>query len=892
MNLNTYEDNLALENLRVFREYDSNNFIANAKNAISGKLEVVTVGVKVNYYIKTLEQSLNMFTDIKVNPAMINEITSKTDLSKINGARIPMRKIIDNDIVFKPQYLRQYAEVVGNTIDKVIKGKGSNSDLVKFISGDIVSKVEKQVVSNSPIQYGVDSKGMILSRNKDIIILDENYLRDVVIPFTKDYETTKTKMIAEASAVTNGIRDLADTMKAMQETIINMKNDIPQDRVLLLNKLYYNAIRGMIEVISFVSFAMVRKLNIASSNAISAMTAYVDISNLYGDKNIMESGSFNDSIFPADVHSVADDLSKGEADIFIDIASNIYNFHAGIPEATQIDEPIRVLGDSMHSQINHSIEDEPYDSEVYEEASKIFIAISNGLDIISAKSDDYLLVFDDIINYAGFQLRLDDRFRSTIERLSDVSIYNGSIDNATDGQVDDNMYGRILHEVKEYGNHMKTLASNVLDVRTKIVALSKRFENNINGEFKDAEAVNELKIFMKDLLEQYDSMTKDIASKFITRLKELGNMLAEMTANRQANTMTPDLEQIEDMSTELDDALIESMIDEYEEETRSIMEGLERDYFVEKSLALRGVKVVLEADEPNTNNPTNNAQGTQNNNNNQGNQANNDKTKLTIQDNSNEGKSSSSNQSSSGKKSISAYIQQIIDKLLQIIDKEGKVNKKWLTEVPKGGTESPEQGLKRRSYNNVQINILPYDNMPTNKIDEGITSFINNIKALNLTNIKSVSSEEDLYKRTLSFMGSGINKENLDERCLQYFKVGKAPYETKTVANGELKTFIVNTALPFSLDYYDNYSESVKNRLDELSKAVDSTLATYDDSVGEKATWVANVSKTFAKCVFNAIRERNYDYFKLFKGLAPASKPQNDQNQNNNQDQQNAEENK
>ena len=246
MFLTGYEEDFILENVRIMQEFDTSNFLSNARSAISGKVETVNVALKLNYYKNALEKAINAFDGIKVDRLKIKEFLDNYNGNSING--ITGRDITSGtNIVFKPQYLQQYTDLVGATLDQVINGTATDQDITRFSSGDIPYKVEKQVVRNF-VCYGGNIKDIKRVDQTSIVNIDKDFINTKLLPFINSYEKIKSDTITEALSVQRAISEMTANIKAMQDTINKMKMDgsVPEDRIPQLNQLSYNALRGML----------------------------------------------------------------------------------------------------------------------------------------------------------------------------------------------------------------------------------------------------------------------------------------------------------------------------------------------------------------------------------------------------------------------------------------------------------------------------------------------------------------------------------------------------------------------------------------------------------------------------------------------------------------------
>lgn len=885
--LSGIEEELARGDVEVFHEYDSSHFISNAKSAISGKAETVNLDVKLNHYGDMVEKAINNFVNIKIDKDALRTFFEISNKRKLEDDNIFINEIEDaNDIIIRLQYLDQYTKIVLETIDKVIKGEiTKDSELVQMHMGNLPMKIQKQIVKTS-LPYGVDSKTLVKKSTSKIVKVSNNYVTTMVLPFVEKYSTIKDDITTESSNILEAIRETSDKIVSIVTVINNIKtsqSNLPIDRLHLLDQVYYNACRGIIDVISFVSFMIIRKMNIISTNIISCNKLYTDLINIYeGEKNIVE--AYDDNfVTNMDNGSMADDLIKGRIEAFQTLAKNIYELHMGIPKVVvgmssvsknEYEQPGETTSDVM-------MDEQDYDKSVYETIAKTYIEVSNGIDRLAARSDDFLMVFDEIIQYAGFMLRLEDRFNHEINKIEDLSEYTGVLNATNASNFNTDVYKRMLAEVKAYPENMQKIADNAMDTFTKINSLNDRYIHNINGEFKDLETINELKIFMKDLIVQYRAYTEIVVGKLLTRLKNIGKIITEMEAKVHDGkdleyTTYPEPVDIVDYT----ESVLESVISDITENNKNIFEALQMEFYIMKEKSYKGINVVFEDGE--AQNGQNQSGGSQVNNN----------TNVTVQDNSQQSNSNTSSSSvkssNSGKTTVQATISKIgdwfrkvIDSFMQMFSKESKKNAEWL--------KNNKEGLLSRSYNNVTINILPYKNITPETITGDIGKLTNIVNGMTPVIISGIKNKDDMYKKLFPFIRGGINTANpLKDQFVKYYKVGTGNLEVSSISNGELKAEITSTIIPFCESYYSNYINEVKSSLENATSAVDAlcdkfasektesvsifeadSSTTGDVSMTEKVNWLKEAIKYYQGSILNAIRDRKNDYFKVLSSLAP-----------------------
>lgn len=878
------EEELVRGDVEVFHEFDSSHFIMNAKSALHNKVETVNLQAKLTHYGDMIDKAINSFVNIRLDNNALRTFVEVSPKFNIESHTIMIKSIEDvNGIILRPQYLDQYVKTVMDTIDKVVKGEiTSDSQIIHTLMDNYPMKVQKQVVRTS-LPYGATSRDLLKNAANSTVKVDNKYISAVVLPFVERYESLKDDVMSEASNTLTCVKEMSDKVASMIRVINTIKTgqSLPMERVRLLDQVYYNATRGILEVISFTAFMCVRKINLMTSNVATCNKLYLDIMNIYeGSRSVIEAVTDERFVTNLDNAAMCDEIIKGRVDAFQALAHNIYELHTGIPKVT-VGDIMNVKDDYEAPGQNTSdamLDEQEFDASIYDTIAKTYIEISNGIDRLATRSDDYLMIFDDIINYAGFTLRLEDRFRNELNQIEDLSLYQGAMNT---GGRNPEVYRRMLAEVKAFPENMQKIADNALDTITKIDALNDRYTNNINGEFKDLETINELKIFMRDLVVQYRAYTELMVAKMMNRLKTIGEMITEMSGKINGEKPQEDYATLVPMDTiDYVESVFDSIMDEIEMENASYFESLQLDYFSERERINKGLTVVFEDEN----------------------------TKVTVQDNNTQHAQGTARKLIS---KIGDWYRNTMEKFMAMFGRESKKNLEWLTRN--------KEGLMNRSYSNVTITILPYKNMTPETITGDIGKLTAIINGLTPANLGTLNSKDKLYQKIFPFIQGGVKDgDTLKDQFTKYYKVGTAELKVVSISNSELKNEITGSIIPYCENYYNSYINDIQNNLNILTTAVDnlctkisggattestsffeadtptptvsdnsggtttgtdnnaqqsgSTTTDQPDNTGnvsEIVEWLKGAIKYYQGSILNAVRDRKNDYFKVLSSLAP-----------------------
>ena len=804
--LSGIEEDFVLDDLKVFREFDISHFISNAKTAISGKAEIVKLDSKFDYYTSTLERAINTFQNIVVDSEKVRKCLS--EITDIDSSKLMMNDINSVDVIsIRPQYIGQYTTLVGEAIDKVLKGVATLDDNVGFLSGEYPLRVRRQVVKTT-LPYDQPAKELIKITKHNLVPVNGGYIKTHVIPFVTNYNNLQHETITEATATLNAIKEAEITMKGMLKVLNKkkMEGELTGEQLVKVNQISYNAIRGLLDVVSYTTYMTIRKLNIVSDNIIACNKLCMTLNNmktLSGD--ITESFKM-DGIIPTDTNNLAEEMISGNVGGFEDLANRIYQFHVEIPGV----DMNGLLPDNTDSNIkNFELGQRKYDSEVYRETNKIFDSISGGLDSIAAVSDEYLMVFDDIVNDAGFTMSLEDSYKNWLDNIDDISEYQGASDISSTGTGDKMVYSRILAEVKAFPELMQEIATNCLETKTKLDMLIKRFNSNINGEFKDAQAVNEIKIFLSGLVDQYQKLTNIICGKFMNRLILMGNVLSEIEASDESNNIVPDTVIIDtDSRIDFSESFRDASYDEFEEETNRIMNHLQMEFVVASMKKTKGIDVVFEADtpQPSTFNATGNKADT----------AAPTGATVSVTDNAPKptpqpqpGQPDPSNVDVSGKYKSTA------DEFMNKVKKKSSENLNYI--------KQNKDDLQNRSYSNVSINRV-ISNVDDNDVIKSLNNLAQKIESLSRrpSDIQAIKSMADVPGKLQFNELSGLNpNDDIKQQAINYFTSGSVqPPQSGNIANSELKTYVIGTVLPRAEAFYPSSPSGTDGTANQIKDAV------------------------------------------------------------------------
>ena len=891
-------DKYVFDESEFFNEYDSSSFIMISNSVLNKKIADFLVFIKDTESTTLLESAIRNLNTIDVESYAMTEFMTKIlGSSKVDRAGLMMKDITKNGkINVKMQYLKEAVNDLKYNINDLLSGKiDADSAIVNIktmTASSYKDKLKQRTVEIYNIPYIDDPKKFISNVSYISTPLTIQYLNSFIIPYVENFQKTKVAITTETNLIireiSNDISELSLTMKTLNSV------NIPDDKKSIILNYCYNTVRTILEVIKYVTYCQMRKIHIIEENITAIQEAYNKLMLLFASEtSLVEAGAYDTRIITAaDGNNLIEAIFNGQIDAFIELSNSIIEYHKGyIFDKFGMDKSD---SDIIMAKI---IEDDTYDKDIYNDIVKVYIEIGNGLDILAKNSDDYLMVFDDLKNKSGFVVPLPERFKTEIDRIKELSNYGLTNISIGSGGEKTDTYFKILSEIIDYPKNMERIAKTVCDMWQKFEYVDKLFTSKANGELAYSETMNELKILLESLKEQYKIITKSVSDNMYLRLK----LLAEKADQCLDNVGSEDKINIEELIPTpnrnfMGEAAL-GIIDFQNELTDLYMDIYMKEYYSEREYLEKGVRLVYEADgDTNTNN------------------ANKPDTHVVVNDNPEAKNSTSSTKLDSVKlsnilKAIADWFKKMVDAFTNMINKYKAKNTDWLAEH--------KDGLLNRSYSNVQIDILPYDRGPTTqKIDQDIVSFTTNLNTMTKDNIAKINTYEELRSKLITGIKFNANEDE-QAAITRYYKVGNNKLETVKYSNNEIKTYVSQHMIPYCEVFYTTYYDSLNKKLKDVEKSMEDVIKTYateaftelasDGSIfyeeGEqnnqpatnttttttvttgttntnqnnnaganivqKTTWIQTCVRNYIGCILTAIRDRNNDYLEALFALAP-----------------------
>ena len=532
---------LAMES--CYREFDSSAFIAIAEGSLYKEGVPVTIDVNNDIYGRSISSAINDLSDVWVNTNELAPFIRNMEQSERFGSLGQRPRLANTDIKFNLDYLKDYNDnltrLVGQFYQSASEGtldSAAISTFMRLSADDLSDTVKKQIVRSSLATLYVNNPKALVASNEPLVEWSKEYLKTFVIPFITSFNSLKATTIQEAKMVTSVINDTLSSANVRNQKVAEICAQHPE-YAAKLNQCNYKINRNLIDVASFVTYAMLMKLHAITSNndALTKMTSTVSAL----ERTINES-VYGDSIVSDATGEVADQLMTGDSSAYDELSHNVLEFHKGMI----INRGLAGMEDPDGS-FDHMIDEREYRKDSYNSVMEVLSEISASLDKISASSDDYLLVTDELIEKAGLDNPIDVRYAERIKMTSDTSSYDKACEIAVNGDGNMDIYATILHEIKDFPENLQTIAKLISDDREKMNILEKRFSDPVahpwkfNDDFKNTAAITELKVFVTSLKEQYGNLINMIAGNMMSRLKKLAVNAERISVKMDAEDPEP-----------------------------------------------------------------------------------------------------------------------------------------------------------------------------------------------------------------------------------------------------------------------------------------------------------------------------------------------------------------
>lgn len=809
---------------------------------------------------KPLDDSVARLTDLCQNLDELESFYSKIYVSeKLNSIPMTIPVLDVSEIsVIKPKYLSQFAAKSANMIENCISGKMSRNDIAKITDEKYVKNLKKQIVVSNLPDYVTD-KELVTVDTRTVHTVDSNFISTNILPFIRTMKLFLKSTIKLSAEIKTAMADGVNSINSYITTFNRLKGEGKIENINNANLLMVSLLTTFLNLSKYTIACFIRMCSAHSYNLQEYIKLKESIKGYYpeGEHALHESvldgiDDFRDEDF---VHQ----LVNGSADPILSANQRIARTYKDFIEENNMLNGL--------SQINTDI---PYDENIYKSIGMMFKTIGTSLKTFYDLLQNPDTPIQDIKEKSGLSVPFPIQFESILNNISDISFYT-EYDNAEKKDV----YGSIINELEKtqkilsnYGGASRVIFNHIKSIKDSV-------DSNINNQYENDERNKETLLFLDEVEKNYRDFLLMFSKSLMKRYHALeANLKCSDNTDEIHMAFESDyndyLEMAKSTNIELQENLNSFKMNVLYESFKVDMD--KSRYFVEADNTQQNATNTTTAPTTNQNNQTQND--------------NQNSTKPTITDNS--GESSEGQSSSGGNKVEKSFIEKVIEKVRNFIQSlitkitkainENKGNLKWL--------QYNKEGLQNRSYNNVSVNMLPY-NKGVDVIGF-IDGIITNLKGMDKTRVGSAKKKDDATKLLFGnqFNINSIKMEgevSIGAKITQYLKIGYEPLKTVPLSNGALKEQIPEM-ITFCENYYNTYVNTIKTKTDEMLSALDEFCNKMvgeipqngnekdNASMQEKITAISSTVNAVVGAATNAMKDRANDYMTVLNSLSPKTK--------------------
>lgn len=859
------------------------------------------IQIATNVYQKTdmqnsgfLQDAISNLDMITVDNTKIIDFFSKVNASdRLNEVPIatPIRDVTEIGQI-RPRYLDAYLGEVEKTVDDILKGKITSKEELQNsqLSENEVLRYKKGLV-RTKIPYDYNYKTLIRTDSKSTPIeINEISLTKQILPFLKTFPDVVKTMKDDVGELQKTMHEGFQKLQTYSATFNDAsKNQSVTPGASRLAAYYlYSAGRTYLDLVNYTVFMMVRKINNYAFNVNVMIDLYNQLMNYFPEgeyimhEYVLESvldGSFRD----IDDMDMVFQLLNGDASVLKSVANRlqeVYSNDLAIADG-------RTGMDQGHSDMDYRIDENDYDLNPYESIDNMLEAVRKSVNTLRDSLKDPYLSFDDVVQRSGLIDTLVSRFSSVTAGISDVSVYTDEIDNEETDFTNQEVLLTILNELRHFNENIDQIAKDTKEIYDNISSIELDVRSNTNGEFNAIPMDDELETFLHNLKVGFQDLILVVSQNFMTRLTNLDDAAKSIINGNKPSAEDPDL------------------YDDNDYEKESVLESIEQNNFFYRESAKEkkeeilsrkfgsvfGLVMEAEGDNNQGGNNQNQNQGNNQNQNNNQQQNKNGTIEVTNQDQANQSaqdgnqNQNNNNQNQDGNKKfdvnelakrIREFFNRILNKFRSSVDQQSARNLKWL--------EDNKEAIMNRKVRGIALNMYPYDKEMPGRLPEEIQKVTGAVKGMTKDKIDGMDNAA-IVKELFPFINISADS-SIEDKIVQWNTTGQNAMEVQKYENSAIEKEIPSM-FEYCENYYGNFNKDVTNAIENLQKALETTIKNLGDAKAENVRYLNKVASYYAGAVLNAIRDRNYAYLKTLKALVPKNAKNNNTNQNDNQNQNN-----
>ena len=760
------EQDFVIGNNQVFREHEMVGYATNAVNALVNAHPELKYNLNFDYYINMIEKAVSNLVGLSIDPEHVEMFKKYARDARIDAAGGLVKELLNIDsITIRPKYLLQMTDNIGLTIDRATRGSISKQEIKRYVSSEITNKVKRQMV-RSDIPVDTPLKKVVRLGAPNMVPFTCKYINGYPYDFIIAWDAIKKGVLSEAyetESVVRNVRDMFSTyITALNELIRDSKWNEEDTR-----KLYYilhNATRELLDATAYLSFMVIRKIGLVANNIVRSNAIFDRMSSIVIP---VSEGVLDTLMIKNDSKTLGDDLLNGNIDAFDEIANRIYEYHKGLYEDSPFDDGKLLDTNRLITPLDMRLDHAEYNRTVYDEIGNMYKMINHGLGVIAKNSDDYLVVFDDIVDKSGFMNDLNDRFSGILSMIDDISEYESAVSVPSGAAPEMFIYFRMLKEIKDFPENMAAVAKAAKECNDALHMLLERFDRNINTEYSNTLTVAEVVAFLHSLIEQFINLNISVSSKFMLRLKNIAVCLEKF--NKQKSDDLQNNSVSIESTTVLGKSIFGSSCEISDSITDILFEAMIESYTIASVKDNTGITMVVES-------------------------------------------SKASDIAVKIKAALVRWYEKVDEKLTKLIKSpKAEENNEFV--------KSHKNDLLNKSYSNaVSPNpIIEYEKLcPADTITKDMKFLIKNTSSVNLKSDKLISVSDEESASTIIF-GNRIPTSvwtdgEASRNIAKYYKCGTYPENPVEIKNGNLKK-MVEDAIKFCEDFYEKFIPSIKESI-------------------------------------------------------------------------------
>lgn len=859
-NLNSYD----IQSARLMRE-------SSLSDTVEDKSLVNTPTDITSKYIKKINDASSVLESIDADTQRIADFfDSVKNGSLVNFKEsIPLKDI--NEIgKLKPEYLRQAIQDTGKTIDDIMNKRKTMKDLMMYVKSNPATKIKRQLVSSSnPI---IDVMDYVKQQERipltDITI---DVLSKEGIPFLRSFTTIKHNLYDESMNVKTTIGHAAAMIHKYSDTAesIKARGDLDGPTVDCLNYYLYNQYRVIEELISYLTFSLVIKID----NYVFNVNAYNDLyrryKSLMGNNYPMNESTYEYSMAGIDIDNLSKRASNGDMSGVIDWTMRAYDavlssFNQKNTGYTTIQFILDRFTNPnfVFDTVNHFMDQIIINIDNVKPALR-----STYINPSSLLSDVGLLDMEGVINEA--------------KKISDISFYENKVQNGNSAYSD--ILFTIMAEMRQSPDKCEKLAEMIKKTYDKLEEFYKYITDG--SDIPNPTARYEMKQLFEGVMDQFDVFTKELVENIIERYQNLEKLCYKLMGMQNDVIECSD---VVEYGRDYNVFSFESCIDLDKELAITVIES-EMRIFKEIKLAKDyGLYAEDTSDQNNTQNSNN--QNSQENSNDNGKpgevktdpNAQNDAAKEQNTKASNETKDNKNDEKK--KEDDKGFFKRILESISKFFD---NVINSFTKSISVRFTKDSEfikkhkDELLSRNYTGVTINMYNYDfGMTGQNMRDDITKVSQVLSQVNETNVHEYKGDENNKNviRERLFKDIPLNTSITDVKtALQlYYKVGSKSTEVKKTKydTADSVSKLVKQMVSFCENFCINGEyKQMQNDLDKLKKSLIMKIKSLEGKFPEEkkqdcGDGIAEVDKNvlvFAGAVLTGYKNRFQHYMYILR---------------------------